>query len=352
MTARAPFDRRPLAALGFVALALAAPACKKDKAAAGQDDSSVQDLTIVVEADKSRILQEEQSLQQKKDSFEKDRERLGKERADIEQKLATLSKKDKRQREELESQQKKLEEEDRRVRERARSFDADRQKLDDEKTKLLDRISKMTATRGGLSIEQREQMIAAREQELATREAKVAEREARAAAREAEASRRLEEFTKALGDIQASGGLGVTKTVVVSSPGGGGAPAATRASAEKARKQAKARMDQKGILLDDLPPATKALWQNANKALDEKDYASAAESFAEVDSVTGGIAVNGDFVKAKMGRVNRDAAKKTDEGSQKQIAALLAEVSDAMTEGRYDRANRKINQIVALLGEK
>jgi DNA repair exonuclease SbcCD ATPase subunit len=336
-------------ALAALALALVAPGCKRDKGAS-PDDSGVEDLTIVVEADKSRILQEEQSLQAKREGFEKERERLTRERQDIESKLASLSKKDKRQRDELEAQQRRLEEEDKRVRDRAKAFETDRQKLEDEKTKLLDRISKMTQTKGGLTIEQREQLIAQREKEISDRERAVAEREQRAAGREAEAGKRLEELTRVLGDLSQSGSLGVTKTVVMSGAGAG-APA-TKATADKARRQARARMEQKSILVEDLPPATRGLWQNANKAFDDKDYGSATEGFGEVDAVVAGIVVNADFVKAKMGRINRDAAKRTDEASQKQINTLLAEVSDAMTEGRYDRANRKMNQIVTLLGEK
>lgn len=329
-----------------------APGCgakDKDKPA---DDSGVEDLTIVVEADKSRILQEEQSLATKREGFEKERARLARDRADVEQRLATLSKKDKKQRDELEKEQKRLEEEDRRVRDRAKSFEAERQKLDDDKNKLLERISRMTATKGGLTIEQREQMIAQREKDVSIREKDVAAREARAAGREAEAGRRLEDLTKQIADLQAGGGLGVTKTVVVSGGGGAAATAANKVTVDKARRTAKARMDQKGILLEDLPAASRTLWQNAVKAQEEKDYASALESFSEVDAVVAGIVVNGDFVKAKMGRVNRDAAKQSDEAAQKQINGLLAEVSDAMTEGRYDRANRKINQIVALLAPR
>ena len=146
---------------------------------------------------------------------------------------------------------------------------------------------------------------------------------------------------------------GITKTVVVSNAGAAssGAPA-TRASAERARRQVRARMEAKGLLLDDLPPATRTLYQNAGKALEEKDYASATESYNEIEQVIDNTTVNGDFVKAKMVRINRDIAQKAaNEATQKQINLLLAEVSDAMTEGRYDRANRKINQLVSLLAK-
>jgi len=144
---------------------------------------------------------------------------------------------------------------------------------------------------------------------------------------------------------------------VVSTPApaapSGAAAQATRASVQKLQKQVRAHMDAKGILFDDLPPAAKALYQSANKAADDKDFASAFESFTELDQTIEGVVINGEFVKGKMGRINNDVAKKTlDEGTRKQIQTLLADVGEATNDGRWDRANKKINQIVALLGAK
>jgi len=117
---------------------------------------------------------------------------------------------------------------------------------------------------------------------------------------------------------------------------------ATKASADKLRKQVRAHMDQKGILIDDLPPAAKALWQTASKAMDDKDFASAAEALTDLDQAVEGIAINGDFIKAKMGRINRDVAKKApNEQSQKQINGILAEVSDAMTRAATTAPTRR-----------
>lgn len=336
---------RPCAA-GVLLVALSA--CRTGKV---DDSGGVEDLTIVVEADKSRILQEEQSLQTKREGFEKERERLQKERGDVDQKLASLTKKDKRQREELESEQRRLAEEDKRVRERARSFESEREKLDSDKNKLLDRIAKMTATKGGLTIEQREQVIAQREKDVAERERQLADREAKIAVRDGESARRLQEITKVVADLQAGGGrvASAPSAPAAAAPSAGGATA-TRASVQKLQKQVRSAMETKGVLFDDLPPAAKSLFQAANRAFEDKDFGSAFESFNELEQAVNGISVNGDFVKAKMGRINRDVEKKSpDEASRKQIQVLLNDVAEAMNDGRYDRANKRINQIVGLL---
>jgi hypothetical protein len=62
---------------------------------------------------------------------------------------------------------------------------------------------------------------------------------------------------------------------------------------------------------------------------------------AAVDS----IQVNRDFVSAKFTRVQKLAGKNNDP----QAVKLLQEVSDAMTDGRFDKANKKINLMLALL---
>lgn len=335
-----------LGGLGLATVLMLGAGCKDDEADAPSD--GVEDLTIVVEADKSRILQEEQDLQEKRSTVEQERERLSKERSDVEQKLASLSKKDKKQRDELEGEQKRLADEERRMRERSKSFESERSKLEDEKTKLLDRISKMTATKGGLTIEQREQLIAQREKDVAARERAVAERERGLAHREGEVTKRLAEATRAIGDLQGMGGI--TKTVVVNQASApSNAPAqVTRAAVQKLQRQVRSSMDQKGLLMDDLPPAAKDAYKSANDAINSKDYASAYESLSEVQSMIESVQINQAFVSAKMSRLNRLAEKKSLDQTGKQ---LLNDISDAANDGRYDRANRKINQVWALINK-
>ncbi len=342
MSLRRQFVRaRPVVlglALGFIF------ACKGSDEAEESAEGGVEDLTIVVEADKSRILQEEQSLQEKRVGVEQETARLAKERADIEAKLASLSKKDKKQRDELEAQEKKLADEERRIRENTKNFESERAKLDEEKTKLLDRISKLTATKGGMTIEQREAALAQREKDVALREKAVADREGKIAAREGEVGKRLTELASAM---QGMGGT-VTKTIVVNNTSAASAPAggATKASAQKVQKQVRGAMDAKGLLGDDLPPTAKELLGAGNEAMENKDYGSAQQSFTDLLGVIESIQINRAFIEGKMQRANKIAQKKqlNDEGK-----GLLDEISNSAADGRYDRANRKLNQLLALI---
>ncbi len=310
-----------------------------------------EDLTIVVEADKSRILQEEKDLKEKRQGFEEERERLAQQKSDIDSKLSSLSKKDKKQREELETEQRRLAAEEQRIKQSAESFEAERNKLQADKSKLLERLTKMTATRGGLTLEQREQVVAEREHAVAEREAQLAKREHTLAERDAEIGSRLQDISQKLAEV---GQGGLTKTVVVTSPATttGGSSGPTRSSINKLERQVRVRMDSKGLLADDLPPTAKDLEKSAKKAVDAKDYDSAQDALTDLLKIIEGINVNSAFVKAKMARINRlYGQKKPSAKSQRQIASLIAEVSEATTDGRFDRANRKINQISALLNK-
>lgn len=334
---------------GGLCLALSIGGCGSKKGDGGEGDSSseaVEDLTIVVEADRSRIQQEEQELQRKRESFDSERRRIDKERQEIADRIASLSSKDKKARDKLEAEQRRIADEDKRVRERAESFESDRVKLDDQKSKLLERIAKMTATKDGLSIEQREHAIAKRELDVAKREAELAQREAKIAERDSETAAKLQEAAKLILDLQSSGSL--TKTVFVQPPTGASpaASSANKASVDKLRREVRTAMEAKGILLEDLTQNVRDSWNAGNKAIEDKDFASATDSFSEVNRAVAITQVNAEFVKAKMQRINRELANKTpDEQSRNQIRALLNDVGEAINDGRYDRANKKTNQL-------
>lgn len=332
------------------ALCLAAGGCDS----IAPEEEEVEDLTIVVEADKSRILEEEQALANKRSEMESERERLSRERDEVAVKLASLSKKDRKSRDKLEAEQRRLEDEEKNVRERARTFEAERAKLDREKTELLERIATLTKRgTGGLTIEQREAQIARREKDIARREEAVAKREAKLAGRETQANTTLQELSTLLEELKAGGG---TKTVIVNAPstssgsGPGAASTVTRAQAQKAQRSLRSRMDAKGILMDDLPPTAKTLLSQGNDFLGNKDFSEAVAAFEEAEGIVEGIPIDQKFLQAKMGRLNRAVKnKQLDEKDTKKVEGLLAEVSNAFADGRYDRANKKANQINALV---
>lgn len=315
---------------------------------AEEADDDVEDLTIVVEADKSRILEEEAALFQERQAVDTERDRLARERSNIQRKLASLSKKDRKAREKLVAEEKRIDGEEKRMRERAKKFESERNKLDKAKTELIERISMMTQRgSGGLTIEQREARIASREKDLARREDALAKREAKLAGREAQANQTLQGLATVLAGLK---GGGVTRTIIVNSGAGSGGGTATRSQAQKTQRSVRQRMDSKGILMDDLPPTAKNLFKQGGAALGGKEYGDAVAAFDQVMAIVDGITINQSFVQGKMARLNRVlTAKQIDDKRKKKVQGLLAEVSDAAADGRYDRANKKANQIALVL---
>jgi hypothetical protein len=322
---------------------------------ADEADGDVEDLTIVVQADKSRILQEEAALQVRRNDFETEKARIERQRSDISEKLASISKTDRTQRDKLEQAEQRLTTEQRQLRERAASFDGERTKLDQEKTLLLERIASLTqqqAPKGGLTPEQKEEGVVRRERDVAVREKEVARREA-------EAARGLTNVELLLGEVRAA--LAANKTVVeqtvssmmpqVARPA---VSTVSRAQVLRQQRQVHINLNNKGVLLEDLPAPMRDLESTANAALQNKDYAAAQESLSTLSQALDATPINHAFVQAKMARINRQFSdkklgKNMDEPRQRKIMGLLGEASDSFSDGRYDRANKKINQIYTLL---
>jgi chromosome segregation ATPase len=325
--------------------AAALTACSND--AQEQVAQPEEDLTIVVEADKSRILAEEQELKQKNEAVRSERERLQREREEVSEKLQTLSKKDKKQRDKLEAEQARLEAEEKRVRDQVKAFEDDREKLQRDKDALLDRIASMTKRgRGGMTIEEREAAIAQREQQVAAREAKLTEREGRIRDIESDAVKVLSDANRLLAELGANAG----KTVVVTAAAAPSGKTFNKNDAQRIQRQARTKMSNKGILSEDLPPTARALNEQIESSLGSKDFTAAAEYATQLEQVVDSIIINQEFVKAKMTRLNKAIAdQKLDEKRQGKVNGLLQELGEAFTDGHYDSANRKANQIAQVL---
>ena len=106
--------------------------------------------------------------------------------------------------------------------------------------------------------------------------------------------------------------------------------------------------------MDDLSPSARQLESQANAANAARDYRGAQEALTQLLQAADAISVGHPFLQAKMARISRQVEERRggrglDETKQKKVQALLAEASDSFSDGRYDRANKKINQIVGLL---
>jgi hypothetical protein len=326
-----------------IVVTLSIVACK-DPPPKQPESAPVEEMSIVVEADKTRILEEEQSLRKERATVEDEQARLALERSEISERLATLSKKDKSQRDKLESDQKRVQDEETRLTARMRSFEEERDKLEKEKNKLLDKISKIdtgNTPKGAVTIQQREESMAKREQSLAHREAELAQREKAVADRE-------NEVAKALRDAQSLlSTAGSARTVVASTATPTSTPTSTSVAAM--RRDVTRKMEYRGLLNDDLPPTVREYDSDAKSALKSRDYGAAQDALVKLDKAIDGVVVNSAFVQGKMTRINRTyASTKLDATRSTTMQKLLSEFTDLATDGRWDRANQKANQMVAV----
>ncbi|MEE8410643.1 MAG: hypothetical protein V3T05_13660 [Myxococcota bacterium] len=305
------------------------------------DDEGVEDLTIVVEADKSRILEEEKRLQEKRKDVQAEAATLESQRQALKKQLSSLSKKDKKARAQLEAEEKRLANEERRMRQRLKSFESERAKLDGEKSRLLERISALAGTKGDIG-----GAVKADVQRL-TRNVNQLQKDIDRL--NTDSAKRHDETMALLREIARGGG---TRTVMVSAPAKASGPNITKRQVEKVRSQAKNKMRIKGILPADLPPAARDFEKSGSTALSSKNYTSAHESYSQLAAIIDGIRIDQAFVQAKMTRINRsynEKVAKLDSNKHARLQKFLDDVSDSFSDGRYDRANKKINQIYALL---
>jgi DNA repair exonuclease SbcCD ATPase subunit len=296
-----------------------------------------EDLTVVVEADKSQILAQEEQLKADQSTLEQERERLAKERESVLNRISSLSKKDRKQRKELEAEQARLAKEEDKLRGKMSKVDRERAELERKKTELIESISALTAAKGGGGgvMAQRLQNVERRQKELLAAQSR---------------------NEKLLNEILAAvrGMDGGTRTVVVTNSGGGGGGGSNASKGQVARLESniRAKMRAKGILSADLPPAARDYRSTGQKAAGTKDWGAAYDAFKQLEAIVSSIKVDHAFVQAKFRRINKayeGKMKSLGEGKKNKVLALLDDVSDSFSDGRYDRANRKINQIHSLL---
>jgi len=335
---------------GVTLALLATASCKHNKKSTEKEQGGVDDMTIVVEQDKSHLSEQEAALAEKAKAVEAEKQRIAQEKADLEAQLSTLSKKDRKKKQQIEQHEALLAAQEAKLSEKTRTIDTEHEKLLQEKTHLLERIGKMAQNQGSLTVTQREEAMASREQRLAEREKQVAEREKAVAVRESEVGTRLDEAQRVLTGLQSASTL--VRTAAPSAGSSAGAKEASRQSTTKLQQKVRAKMDAKGVLADDLPPGERDLEGSGKQAIEAKDYAAATDALTRLEGVVDSIDVNQAFVQAKMTRINKMYQGKMDsldEGRRKRVLGLLEEVSDSFSDGRYDRANKKINQIYNVL---
>jgi hypothetical protein len=182
--------------------------------------------------------------------------------------------------------------------------------------------------------------IATREAEIASREKLVAEREARVADREKSLIQRDSELAARWKDTCNAGG----QVIIQAPPAKGGNY--SKKDVTDLISRARAAMNKKGLIASDLP----GFAQLENSAIAEAEpsraYALASQFYPLVEQVK----IDGAFIKGKLGRMQAQLrSSKVDEATNTQLAAGLSEVTQKYGDGDYAAANRRLNQLAAML---
>ncbi|NMB74754.1 MAG: hypothetical protein GYA21_06445 [Myxococcales bacterium] len=295
------------------------------------------DLTIVVEADRSKIAQEEKALAEKRSLFEQEKEALERERRELEQAREQARGVDQVQEKRLLDSERRLAEKERAMREREASLEAERATIDKQKQALG--VKAGAAGLPGAEILQRERGLAERERGLAQREGLLAQREKSLAEREAELARREAAFLKLQG-----------QPVRVLAPTAGGGSAVTRQAVDRSLKDALARMRQKGLLWADLPAEVSGVQAEVTRALKKNELARAADLVEQLDVAVNAIQVDADFIDRKFKWLNELKKNRPPAAADAEtVKTLLRRVTQLVGDGQFAAANQELNRIHALL---
>ncbi len=186
--------------------------------------------------------------------------------------------------------------------------------------------------------------VARREGALALREKDVARREDRLGQREAELADR--ERSQAKREKDTCGGGTTTIVQQVDSKGS----KYTKRDVEPVLTKARRKMNEKGLLVSDLPAPAQALEQEAVRAMKDGDYGKAKFAADQLYATVDSTKIDKAFISAKIGRLNAAMKGKELAGEPKKEADELFRGATAdYGDGRFPAANGKLNKIYLLV---
>jgi len=298
-------------------------ACPSEKPA-----SKDEQLTIVVEADRSRLAQQENELKKKFDELQQERERLRLQQERLLSEKIQAEAGDSSVR--LVGQVRDLLEQQKRIMEKEKALEEEKQQLSQQKEKLP----------AGAVIEQ----IGRREASLAEREASLASREKQLAEREAALARREAEFLALQSRL--GGALAKPPALVAEKP-------TSPAAAAKALNSLLAQMRGRGILTSDLPPQGQELLAEIEKARKAGQGAKMANLVEQLGLVLATVTVDSAFLERKFQRLaTLTANKKLSDETRAELSRLQRKATTLYSDGKFEQANLELNSIFSLLSEK
>jgi hypothetical protein len=314
--------------------------CGKGQEPAGK----AEDLTITVEADRSKLSKEEGELRSRLEAFEAERQRLREERATLMSAKDELKDKDETSARRLRELEQRLWERERSMWEKESGLEKERQTLAEAKNQILERVpgAAKAAGGGGGGGGGERKAIDAQLRSLEDRARKLDEREKALADREALLNGKVDEC--ALAVLKLSQGA---RPVAVARPAPGDGPVG-RAEAERAAAAAKAGLQKKGLRWDDLPPEVAGMQADMGAAAKAQEWSRLKELAAQLDAVVAATLVDSSFIERKFTRLNQ-AIKAQPPADKKQVSSLLRKATQLVGDGKYQAANQELNKIFALL---
>ena len=193
-----------------------------------------------------------------------------------------------------------------------------------------DKAAQVAAREAGMA--GREKAVAAREDRVAQREAALADRERQEAVREKETCSAAVPATTIIQTVDAHGSKYSKKDV------------------EPLLKRARDDMGKKGMLAADLPAQAQGLEREATKAMGDGDYGAAYFAARQLQATVDATKIDRAFISAKIGRLSaRMKGTTLDAGKQKQVDDLFSDATAKYGDGDFAGANRKLNQIYAIV---
>jgi hypothetical protein len=308
-----------------VALSIAAAGCKGSKDA---DATAAQAPTPDPAAQK-----EQQDLLNRRDALLKSRQDIKTEQAKLEQQRQTIAQQG-GDTTEIDKQAADLKNKDDALAgEQDQLVDAIASKLaqnDAMRTAGNDKAAQVAAREAGMAA--REKAVAAREDRVAQREAALAGREQQDAVREKETCSAAAPATIIQQTVDAHGSKYTKKDV------------------EPLLKRARDDMGRKGVLASDLPAQAQGLEREATKGMADSDFGAAYFAARQLQATVDATKIDRAFISAKIGRLSSKMKGTTlDAGKQQQVDDLFSDATAKYGDGDFAGANRKLNQIYAIV---
>jgi hypothetical protein len=279
-------------------------------------------------------VKEQQDLLARRDALLKSRQQLKDEQAKLEAQRQTIAQQG-GDTSELDKQAAELKSKDDQLAgEQDQLVDAIASKLaqnDAMRTAGNDKAAQVAAREAGMAT--REKAVATREDRVAQREAALADRERQLAVREKETCGAAAPPTTIIQTVDAKGSKYSKKDV------------------EPLLKRARDDMSRKGVLAADLPATAQGLEREATKAMGDGDFGAAFFAARQLQATVDSLRIDRAFISAKIGRLSaRMKGTTLDGGKQKQVDDLFADATAKYGDGDFAGANRKLNQIYAIVG--